>query len=191
MGAGLLPVPAGAEQAIVVRVDVANVSVHGQSNRLAVEALGLGCPSNSPRILAAGVFRDRDGFWLWTAWVESANAPSKLIPVMRVELSVTLRTPLTHACPSVGIRETLLFGARQRILLNEDSLAFVALPSATKADHDRFQGRIAAGPPGQSCVAAGEEDEVSQVGARETERTLAFEAQPSPLAELLAALGAG
>jgi hypothetical protein len=32
---------------------------------------------------------------------------------------------------------------------------------------------------------------VSQVGAREAERTLALEAKPSTLAELLAALGAG
>ena len=155
MGAGLMPVPAGAEQAIVVGVNVANVSVHGQSNRLGVEAFGLGCPSNSPRVLAAGVFRDRDRLRLGTPRIQSANVSSKLVSVVRVELSVTFCSPLTHACPSVGIGETLLFGSRQRVLLDQDSLAFVAVPSTTEADDDRFQGRIPAGPSGQRCVAAG------------------------------------
>ena len=185
-----MPVPAGAEQAIVVGVNVTNVGVNGQSNRLAVEAFGLGCPSNSPRILAAGVFGDRHRLRLWTVRIQSANAPGKLVSVLRVELSVTLRSSLAHACPGVGIGETLLFGSCQSILLDQNSLAFVAVSCATEPHDDRFQRRIPAGPPRQRCVAAGQEDEVSQVGARETERTIALQAKPSTLAELLAALGA-
>ena len=86
MGAGLMPVPAGAEQAIVVGVNVANVSVHGQSNRLGVEAFGLGCPSNSPRVLAAGVFGDRDRLRLGTARIESEKLSSIVFSVVRVDL---------------------------------------------------------------------------------------------------------
>ena len=94
MGAGFLPVPARAEQVVVVGVNVANSSL-------------------------------------------------------------TLGSARAHAGSSLRIGETLLFGSGQRVFLDQDSLAFVAVASTTEAYDDRFEGGVAPGPPRQSCVAAG------------------------------------
>jgi len=76
--------------------------------------------------------------------------PSKLGSVVFVDSSVTLGSPRPRAGSSLRIGETLLFGSGQRVFLDQDSLALVAVASTTEAYDDRFEGGVAAGPPRQS-----------------------------------------
>jgi len=113
--------------------------IHGQRDRITVEGLGFGGASDSPRILATGMFGNRNRFWLRTPGVEIANAASKLASVESVNASLALTTPIACTGSSISIRETLLFGPRERVFLDEDSLTLVALARATEANQDRLE----------------------------------------------------
>ena len=82
------------------------------------------------------MFGDCNRFLVRTTGIEIANAASKLAPVEGVNLGLTLTPALANAGSCIGIRETLLFGPRKRILLNKDPLALVTFARATEANDD-------------------------------------------------------
>jgi hypothetical protein len=73
------------QQAIVVRVDVTNVSAHRQSNRLEVEPLRLGASADAAGVLETGMLRDSDRFRLRTPRIEIANVLGEVRTIPQVE----------------------------------------------------------------------------------------------------------
>ena len=189
--ARLVPLPTATEQLIVLCVNVSNVGANGQRNRVRIESLGIGGATDAPGILETSMLCNRDRLYLGASGIEIANVSGKLATIMEVDSCLPLSSPLAGARSHVAVAQTLLFGASQGSFINQDTLPLVSIAGATKSNHHSTKRGIAARSSRQGSIAARQEEKMREVGARHAQGTLLFEPEQLPLAELLAALGAG
>jgi hypothetical protein len=185
---GLEAIPPATEQPVVPRVYVTHVGAHSESNCLGVEALGIGGPANTAGVLRACVVGDRGGLVVWASRVKLADACCEIDSIPRIGDLIALGPTFPNAIPGIGIRQALLFGACQRVFLDEKALAFISVARSTEADDDRLERGVLGGAARQRRIAARQEDQVREVCARHAERALTLEAEQSTAAELIAAL---
>jgi hypothetical protein len=186
--ASLVSLPTGTEQSIVLGVNVPNVSAYGEGNRLGVEPFRVGGSTNPAGVFEAGMLRDRDRLGLGTPGVETADVRGKLAAVADVNFGVPFRASFAGTRASVVICETFLLGSGEGCFFNEDALPFISIPRTTEPDKHCLERGIAARSSRQCGIAAWQEDEMREVGARHAKRALLLEAEPTTLPELFAAL---
>src|SRR5439155_24688221 len=155
-----------------------------------LEVPGCGRTTNPVRVLLARVFSNRLLLLVRTAWKQFADASREPIDVLGVERLTPLGGAFSSELPGRGVRQTFLFCPCERRLFHQYTLALVALPRTTEADHHRAQSRISAGASGQGGIPTWQEHEMIQIGTGETQGTFRFQAQKTALAKLVATFGA-
>jgi hypothetical protein len=155
-----------------------------------LEVSGCGRTTNPVRVLLARVFSNRLLLLLRTTWKQFADASREPIDVLGVERLTPLGSALSSEFPGCGVRQTFLFCPCERRLFHQHTLALVALPRTTEADHHRAQCRMPAGAPGQGGIPTWQEHEMIQIGTCETQGAFRLQAQKTALAKLVATFGA-
>ena len=179
LAAGCVPILARGQQLIVWGLDVANVCGDGKAHRLFGEILCGGGATDPPAVLATGVLRDRVLRAGRTAWKQFMHSLRKTLDVLAVEI----RTPLGLALSTTGTRvivgQALCFGLRQPRFLDQNALPLVVAAGTAPLEDNGGQRRVLASPTRQRGVPRGQEDEVFEVGAGQTQGT-AFSDQRDP-----------
>ena len=110
-----------------------------------------------------------------------AQPPRKLVYVALIILLAPQRRPLPRALAHIFVSQTLLLGSIESGPLNEQPLTFVSSTRPAEPDYDSRKRRMLAGAASERGIAAGQEHEVVEVGAGETESLLSLHAQQAPL----------
>jgi hypothetical protein len=155
-----------------------------------LEVPGCGRTTNAVRVHLARVFGNRLLLLVRTTWKQFADASREPINVLGVERLTPLGGAFSSELPGRGVRQTFLFRPCERRLFHQHTLALVALPRTTEADHHRAQCRISAGASGQGGIPTWQEHKMIQIGTCETQGAFRLQAQKTALAKLVATFGA-
>jgi hypothetical protein len=102
-----------------------------------VEGLCGSAPADTIAVLTARVLRDLCLATLGTAWIEFADAGGKAANVLVIEFCAAFGRLLASRLSRSGVCRALLLCLREGLVLDEESLAFVALARPTPLDDDR------------------------------------------------------
>jgi hypothetical protein len=134
------------------------------------------------------VRRDLFGSVRGAAWIELSNAFREPAHERRIDLGAPFRLPVAAPRSHFRIAQALGFGAVDRVIFDQQPLAFVPLPRGAPLQHDRGQRGVAAGTPRERGVAGRQEPEVIQIRAGEAQRAaLAGENDHRPPSEVFTA----
>jgi hypothetical protein len=154
------------EQIIVRRLSVADMCDHREADGVFVERLCGGTPADAAAVLATCMLGDLCLAAFGTVGIEFADADRKASKVLRIEFRATRDRALPLRLSRCGVCRAFLRRSCERIILDEEALAFVALTRSAPLEDDCREPGALSGTTSEGNVARGEEDEVFEVGAR-------------------------
>ena len=169
--AGRVPILARGQQLIVWGLDVTNVCGDGKAHRLFGEILCGGGAPDPPAVLETGVLSDRVLRSVRTARKQLPHSLHKTLDVLAVEIRAPLGLALTMTRTRHTVGQALCFGLRQSRFLDQNALPLVAAAGAAPLEDNGGQRRVLSRPTRQRGVPRGQEDEVVEVSARQTQGT--------------------
>jgi hypothetical protein len=86
------------------------------------------------------------------------------------------------------VPKTFFFGSLECGFLDQDALALVAAQSTAEADDHSRKGTVLPGSSCERCVAAGQVDEMIEIGAPQAQRSFEFHEEETALPQFVAAL---
>ena len=160
------------EQAVVFRLDMADVCQHGEIDSLAIEALGCGRPTNPIAVFATRVLGDRALPSGRTRRIAASDFLREPIHILAISNLRRLRAHLRSGCTRWCIRDAGSLSGFDGSLLDQKALAFIATPGSAPLQYNSPKGRRLLGPPGEGGISGWQKLEVVEVRARQADSSL-------------------
>src|SRR3954451_24945304 len=167
---------------------VADVRLHGEIDRCRIEILRAGGTADPVRMDLTGVGGDFVGGVRGSVRIAPANLVRKFSDVLDIALGAAFGLNLAPALAHLGIVETLLFGACERLFCDQDALPFVSLSRAAEAQNDDAQRRVLRCAAGDAGISGWNECEMSEVRAVDAESSGSLFSEEGAFEQLAAAL---
>jgi hypothetical protein len=177
------------EQIVVRRLCVADMCDDREADSVFVERLCGGAPADAAAVLSTRMLGDLCLAAFWTVGIELADAGRKASKVLLVEFRATHDRALPLRLSKSGVCRAFLLRSCERLVLDEEALAFVALTCSAPLEDDCREPGALSGTTREGSIASGEKDEVLEVGARKAYGALlTCKRNPRMAAEIMPAL---